>query len=156
LAGIPIFAGFFSKDLILEELQSSHLWGPLVLCVAAAALTAFYMTRVIAIAFFGAHSAHLTKHAEHAHEAPPTMIGPMVLLAALAVVGGFFGGAFAHTWGEDYHFSLAPVGVVALAFAVGGIAVGYRMYATRVMKAPAALEPVRAFIVSGPVDRFWY
>ena len=66
LAGIPGLAGFFSKDIILEELLHGGHMGPLVLLLVSAALTAFYMTRVVVIAFFGKPSAAV----EHAHGAP--------------------------------------------------------------------------------------
>jgi NADH-quinone oxidoreductase subunit L len=155
LAGIPVFAGFFSKDLILEELQEAGLYGPLVLCLAAAALTAFYMTRVITIAYFGKPSAHLAKHGEHAHEAPPTMLGPMLMLGVLTVIGGFLGSSFAATWHEEYHFTVAPVGLVALALALGGVAVAVMQYGTRTMKAPAVMGSLRTFILSGPIDAAW-
>lgn len=155
LAGIPVLAGFFSKDLILEELQHAGLMGPLVLCLAAAALTAFYMTRVILIAYFGAPSEHARKHAAHAHEAPASMLLPMLLLGLLTVAAGFLGHWLAETWHAEYHFQIAPVGLVALVLAIGGILVGVLRYGTRAMAAPALLNPIRTLILSGPIDRFW-
>jgi NADH-quinone oxidoreductase subunit L len=155
LAGVPVLAGFFSKDLILEELQHAGMMGPLALCLAAAALTAFYMTRVVLIAYFGAPSQHARDHASHAHEAPASMLLPMVLLGVLTVAAGFLGHALAHTWHADYHFTIAPVGIVALALALVGIVVGVLRYGSRAMPAPAVFRPLSAFILSGPIDRFW-
>ncbi|MEZ4655210.1 MAG: NADH-quinone oxidoreductase subunit L [Candidatus Eisenbacteria bacterium] len=155
LAGIPVFAGFFSKDLILEELLHAGLIGPLVLCLAGAALTAFYMTRVILIAYFGQPSEHLKKHGSHAHEAPASMLVPMLALGVLTVVGGFLAHWFAESWHEEYHFAISPVGLAAFGLAAAGIVVGVLRYGTRTMAAPAALAPIRTLILSGPFDRFW-
>ncbi len=69
LAGFPGFSGFFSKDLILEALYEKQLWGPLALLMLAAFLTAFYMGRVVFLAFFGKPS----EAAEHAHESGISM-----------------------------------------------------------------------------------
>jgi NADH-quinone oxidoreductase subunit L len=88
LAGVPIFAGFWSKD---EILSATLHGGPLpvyILLAFAAALTALYTTRLILLTFWGEPKNH---HAyEHAHESPPVMTGPLILLAALAALAGFF------------------------------------------------------------------
>ncbi|MCK9487571.1 MAG: NADH-quinone oxidoreductase subunit L [Dehalococcoidia bacterium] len=88
LAGIPIFAGFFSKDEILHALISDGpAWAYLVLA-ATAVLTAIYSTRLVLLTFFGKPK---DQHAyDHAHESGPAMTGPLVLLAILATVSGFF------------------------------------------------------------------
>ncbi|MFW6307694.1 MAG: NADH-quinone oxidoreductase subunit L, partial [Campylobacterales bacterium] len=85
LAGIYPFAGFFSKDLILEEaFTGSHfiLW--LILWVAAG-MTAFYSFRLIMLVFFGGKN-----HNDHPHEAHNYVLWAMVPLAVLAVIAGFF------------------------------------------------------------------
>ena len=56
LAGIPGFSGFFSKDLILDELAGERLWLPLAALLIGAYLTALYMGRVVLLAFFGSES----------------------------------------------------------------------------------------------------
>ncbi|RME20647.1 MAG: NADH-quinone oxidoreductase subunit L [Deltaproteobacteria bacterium] len=150
LAGVPGFAGFFSKDLILEELLHAGHLGPLLLLVVSAGLTAFYMTRVVAIAFFGEPGAR----AAHAHEAPWIMLAPMALLGMLALVGGFGGGLLAEAWGQEYHFAVTPVGVVTTLFGLAGIGVGVVRYGTRTWTG-LTLDGLRGFILSGPVDRFW-
>jgi NADH-quinone oxidoreductase subunit L len=85
LAGIPIFAGFWSKDEILAH-ASEHNFAIYVILTLAAICTPFYMGRQLKMVFFGSprHEA-----AEHAHESPPVMTTPLWILAALSVVGGF-------------------------------------------------------------------
>src|SRR6058998_2594125 len=77
LAGVWPFAGFFSKEAVLAGVLHGHLAGPFVLLALTAFLTAFYMFRVVFIAFFGRpHDAHA-----HPHEAPPLMAVPLWILA---------------------------------------------------------------------------
>lgn len=88
LSGIPIFAGFWSKDDILINAFDK---GVLFYVVGAltALLTAFYMGRQVFMVFFGdARYETEGEHAIHPHEAPWTMTVPLVLLAGLATVGG--------------------------------------------------------------------
>ncbi|MBC5827648.1 MAG: NADH-quinone oxidoreductase subunit L, partial [Candidatus Eremiobacteraeota bacterium] len=87
ICGIPPFAGFFSKDAILD--QSLRLHHPLLgaLATAAALLTAFYMFRLLLLTFF---SGPYRGQAQPHHGAtPPSMTVPVAILAALSVVGGF-------------------------------------------------------------------
>ena len=89
IAGIPIWAGFFSKDEILAAAfaKSPLLWG---VGFAAALLTSFYMFRLLYLAFFGDfRGSDAARH--HLHESPASMTVPLVLLAVLATVGGFVG-----------------------------------------------------------------
>jgi NADH-quinone oxidoreductase subunit L len=86
LAGIPPFAGFWSKDEILAE-ASQHFPLAYWLLTAAAFLTAFYMGRQIWLVFFGQPRHEV---AEHAQESPLVMTVPLMVLAALAVLGGGF------------------------------------------------------------------
>src|SRR5262249_33945631 len=90
ISGIPPFAGFFSKDLILEADFESHwrfLW---VIGLITAGLTAFYMFRLFYLTFYGEERlTHEAKH--HLHESPPSMIGPLTILATLSIVGGWVG-----------------------------------------------------------------
>ena len=105
IAGVPPFAGFWSKDEILLFTLAER--GPIlyVIGIATAVLTAFYMTRQVIMVFFG--EAKWESHAnaeeapegdeEHAstahgefkpHESPPIMLFPLVVLAGLSIVGG--------------------------------------------------------------------
>jgi NADH-quinone oxidoreductase subunit L len=93
LAGVPIFAGFFSKDEILYSAFTSSLGGLgkvlWVIGAAAALLTAFYITRLVALTFYGKPR---DKHVyDHAQESPRVMTMPLVILAVLSTVGGFLG-----------------------------------------------------------------
>ncbi|MGH2568511.1 MAG: NADH-quinone oxidoreductase subunit L, partial [Bacteroidota bacterium] len=91
IAGIFPFAGFFSKDEILWKAFSSDygsvfLWAAGVL---GAALTAFYMFRLVSLTFEGEE--RYNKQSIHPHEAPKTMTVVLVVLAFLSFVGGFIG-----------------------------------------------------------------
>ena len=128
IAGVPPFSGFWSKDEILAYAYGENrlLW---VLLLATAILTAFYMTRLVLMTFFGpprwvsgddagdveageadatadadadepiAHSETAPPH-RHPHESPWTMTVPLVVLAGLAVVAGVFNLPFT----SDVHF----------------------------------------------------
>jgi NADH-quinone oxidoreductase subunit L len=112
ISGIPIFAGFFSKDEILWKTWSaggfslpSPTWNTLLWGIAAltAVLTAIYMTRMMVMTFWGSErfrepaQAHDTDH-DHAHhevrephESPWVMTVPLIVLAVLSTVGGLIG-----------------------------------------------------------------
>ena len=90
IAGIPPLAGFFSKDEILwKTFEHGHfaLWG---LAAAAAAMTAFYMSRQVIMTFWGKFrgGAEMEKHL---HESASSMTVPLIILAAGSVVAGFVG-----------------------------------------------------------------
>ncbi len=94
LSGIPIFAGFFSKE---ELLGSGLALGPAVpwlwvIGVSINVLTSFYIFRVVWIAFLGEPR---SEPAKHAHEAPSIMLIPVMVLAGLATVVGFLNIDFA-------------------------------------------------------------
>ncbi len=87
ISGIPPFAGFFSKDEILAAAFSHNIvvW---VFAVLTSLLTAFYMFRLFFLAFFGNERAG--EHAmSHIHESPKSITIPLMLLAALSLLGGF-------------------------------------------------------------------
>jgi|UPI000422D567 NADH-quinone oxidoreductase subunit L len=90
LTGFPLFAGYFSKDAIIESAYASH--NPFstyafTLTVAAAGLTSFYSWRLIFKTFFG--EPHDQEHYEAAHEAPLWMLIPIGVLAAGSILAGF-------------------------------------------------------------------
>ncbi|MBC7892130.1 MAG: NADH-quinone oxidoreductase subunit L, partial [Sphingobacteriaceae bacterium] len=88
IAGIPPFAGFFSKDEILLHIfeHNKLMWG---IGVFTSALTSFYMFRLLFLTFFGKfRGTHEQQH--HLHESPLTMTLPLLILALLSAVGGFF------------------------------------------------------------------
>jgi NADH-quinone oxidoreductase subunit L len=92
LSGIPPFAGFWSKDDILHDASLNNTLVYVLLGVATFS-TALYMGRQIFMVFFGSER---TEAARHAHESPPLMTTPLIILAVLASIGGLmnlpFGG----------------------------------------------------------------
>ena len=93
IAGIPPFAGFWSKDEVLLYAFANNrlLW---LMGVVTALLTAYYMTRQVIMVFFGEarwndHAEENGAHGDHTpHESPWTMVTPLVVLAGLSIVGG--------------------------------------------------------------------
>jgi NADH-quinone oxidoreductase subunit L len=112
IAGIPPLAGFWSKDEILWKAYqvSGVYWG---IGVITAFITSFYMFRLLYMTFFGDYrgaqgNGHATRgHDSHGdgapHESPMVMLVPLMILAALSLVGGFVG------WGNHFEHFLAPV-----------------------------------------------
>ncbi len=104
IAGIPGFSGFFSKDEILwKTVERALVYGDKIywlywgLGALAAGFTAFYMFRLVFMTFFGEFKG--TKEEEHAlHESPGTMTVPLIVLATLAILGGYLG--FPHLLGQ--------------------------------------------------------
>lgn len=89
IAGIPPFAGFFSKDEILAHAFAHNkiFW---LLGVGGSVLTAFYMFRLLFLTFYGKFRG--THHQEeHLHESPKSITIPLMVLAGLSIVGGFIG-----------------------------------------------------------------
>jgi NADH-quinone oxidoreductase subunit L len=162
IAGIPPFAGFFSKDEILGAAFARGAAQPIwyvfwAFGLTAALLTAFYMTRMMLYTFHGPNRTG-EKEREHLHEAPWVMTGPLVVLGALSLAGGALnlpalvgGGSWMEHWLEPVtagSAALLPSAevsrgtewtliAVAVAIALAGI-VG----AVRLLK-PAALVPAR-------------
>jgi NADH-quinone oxidoreductase subunit L len=90
LSGVPLLSGFFSKDEILARTYESGALLPWALGVLTAGFTAFYTFRLLFVAFYG--RSRLDKKTErHLHESPAVMIIPLVVLAALAALGGYIG-----------------------------------------------------------------
>ena len=95
IAGVWPFAGFFSKDEIIWQVGARAV-GPFagwfriywVFALAAAILTAFYMTRLMVMTFHGSNRSG-EEEAKHIHEVPAVMWLPLAVLAALSVVGGW-------------------------------------------------------------------
>ena len=90
IAGAPLFSGYFSKEAILDAAKDGPnanltLW---IIGILGAMLTAFYMFRLLFLTFFGAP--RYDEHKVHVHESPRNMLVPLVILAVLAVAGGWF------------------------------------------------------------------
>ena len=113
IAGVPPFAGFWSKDeILLYTFANNRLL--YVIGVVTALLTAYYMTRQVIMVFFGQarwndHAEENGAHGDHApHESPWTMLLPLVVLSGLSIVGG----AIQLPFSKSTHFLehwLAPV-----------------------------------------------
>ncbi|GFG63857.1 NADH-quinone oxidoreductase subunit L [Mycobacterium kubicae] len=154
IIGVPPFAGFFSKDAIIEAALSTGGTQGYVLGGAAllgAGITAFYMTRVMLMTFFGKKR---WAPNSHPHEAPALMTWPMILLAFGSVFsGGLFAiGGTLQRWlepvvGAHEETTHAVPAWVSTTLALGvvavGIAVAYRMYARAPIPrvAPLAVNP---------------
>jgi NADH-quinone oxidoreductase subunit L len=135
LAGIPFFAGFFSKDAIIETAWNE---GTLILwfiLVVTAGMTAFYSFRQVFLTFHG--DERYKAFGIHPHEMYKFVLIAMSPLAFLAVVAGFGMGGFEHFVTKllpEYHMSEHThhiawiLGLVVLVFAVGGIALAYKKY----------------------------
>lgn len=106
LAGFPPFAGFYSKDAILEAaFMSESPFGHFAfyLGITAAFLTTFYSWRLIFLVFNGKTRAdHHTF--DHAHESPPSMLIPLLLLAIGAIASGFIGQNILHMISFENNF----------------------------------------------------
>jgi NADH-quinone oxidoreductase subunit L len=106
IAGFPPFAGFFSKDSILLSAFESEYGGRNVgyalyaFGLATALLTAFYMFRLIFLTFHGKQ--RYDDHHVHVHESPNSMLVPLMVLAVLSVVGGWFAAPAFLPGGTDY------------------------------------------------------
>ncbi len=138
IIGVPPFAGFFSKDRIIEAAFGYGGASGVTLGVAAllgAGITAFYMTRVMLLTFFGKRR---WRPDTHPHESPVSMTGPMIVLALGSVFSGgvFFFGSSLQNWlgpvvGQEHAEAGMPSWVVtalALLVVAAGVALAYRQY----------------------------
>ncbi|ODR06570.1 NADH-quinone oxidoreductase subunit L [Mycobacterium sherrisii] len=151
IIGVPPLAGFFSKDAIIEVAYATGGLGGAMLGTAAllgAGITAFYMTRVMVMTFFGAPR---WRRGAHPHESPGVMTAPMIVLACGSVGAGAvlaIGGTLAdwlrpvtnpadspepHLVGPGWVLTSITLTVVAI-----GVAIGYHRYARRPVKTIAS------------------
>ncbi|MBC7299589.1 MAG: NADH-quinone oxidoreductase subunit L [Nocardia sp.] len=163
IIGVPPFSGFFSKDKIIEAAfdhggSTGILLG--VVTLLGAALTAFYMTRVMLMTFFGERR---WKPETHPHESPAVMTGPMILLAFGSVFAGglFVWGSSLVNWlepvvGSHHGEPVVPAGVVtglALTAVAIGVAVAYRKYAENPIP---EVTPERVSVLTGAARQDLY
>ena len=146
LAGMPFFAGYFSKDLVLEVAWASHgsfagyaFW----LGIAAAVMTAFYSWRLLFMTFHGTPRAS-DEVMSHVHESPYVMTVPLMLLAVGAIVAGYLGKSMVHEdmafWAgsiampighniiEEAHHAPAWVKLLPIVAGLIGIGLAYMFY----------------------------
>ncbi len=139
ISGIPPFAGFWSKDEILSSTFGRGGWWVALWAIGlvTAGLTAFYMTRWFVLTFLGEPR---WDDGVHPHEAPKVMTVPLMVLAALATVGGLintpFKAGLEHFLEPSFtHLTSAPTGAtvwllaaVSVAVALVGIVAAWRLY----------------------------
>jgi NADH-quinone oxidoreductase subunit L len=164
LIGLPPLSGFFSKDPIIEAAFDRPGWTGWVfggVALFAVGLTAYYMTRLMLMTFFGKRR---WTDDVHPHESPPVMTVPMLLLAVGSVGAGFFlvsGDRLAH-WLEpvlgaeqEVVHKIDPLGVsiLTVAFALGGIAAAWFVFG----RAPVpTTEPTRVSPITVAARRNLY
>ncbi|MFE4214568.1 NADH-quinone oxidoreductase subunit L [Streptomyces sp. NPDC056844] len=152
IIGFPGLSGFFSKDKIIEAAFAkggTEGWILGAVTLLGAAITAFYMTRVMLMTFFGEKrwQPDAEGHEPHPHESPKSMTIPMIVLAFGSVfAGGFFsiGDRFLH-WLEPvtgHDHGHAPVSATTVTAAtmvvlVIGVAIAWAMYGRRPVPAVA-------------------
>jgi NADH-quinone oxidoreductase subunit L len=171
LAGLPLFAGFLSKEEILGATLAGGFAGPFVLLIVVAFLTAFYMFRVVFLAFYGAGArvatpaaasvggghahVHDVAHGGHAahepHEPPASMLLSLWVLAVLSVAIGLY---FTFVHPEPEFTSPAWLMPLAVGSAVGGILLAWAAYQRRSVD-PARLAAAFGPIYRGALARFW-
>jgi len=166
LAGIFPFAGFWSKDEILAEATALNFTVYILLAIAAF-FTAFYMGRQIWMVFFGE-----PKHeaAEHAEESPPVITVPLMVLAALSILGGALNlpgvGTFTH-WLEltyekfELHlhhgeFNLT-VAITSTVLALVAIGLSWILYGRKSVTydQPDPLKRILGPIFTGMENKWW-
>lgn len=146
IAGIWPLAGFWSKDEILASSLGSQ---PILfyLAMLTVFMTAFYMFRVVFLTFGGEYRGGSPEaHGAHPHESPSVMVMPMVILAILAVISGFWNvtGAFGqflghgetHSFVQGFFGILAhPLPWISLILAGSGILLAYATYSAKWLSA---------------------
>jgi len=124
LIGVPLLAGFWSKDLVLDALKLKGLNGLLLVGAVTAALTALYMARAWFLTFFGEYRGHATPH-----ESPPVMTRPLKFLAFVSAVIGiffYFGGGqdYLADWRGKFGEPLEMAGTI-IVFSMAALAAGF-------------------------------
>jgi len=156
IIGVPPFAGFYSKDKIIETAFNAGGTKGYILGICAllgAGLTAFYMTRLIVMTFWGAP--RWSKDEQHPHESPALMWVPMAILAVGSVASGFLftsGNSMVHwlspvvnpTGAESGAELMKPIVVSLLALGVVVIGVAYAIFKYRTVPVEAP-EKVSVF-----------
>jgi NADH-quinone oxidoreductase subunit L len=159
IIGFPFFSGYFSKDHIIEAaFERSAVIG--LLALLGAGITAFYMTRVMLLTFFGKKR---WQRGVHPHESPLVMTVPLLLLGAASVVGGLLINNWIEGWlnpavgGEAHgeatgllHFSL--IGGLTLAVVAIGVAISFWQFGPRRDIPRTAPDSRSPFVLAGRND----
>jgi len=141
LAGIWPFAGFYSKDTILEVAFNEHTYGIWFVLWLTAGLTAFYSFRLVFLTFLS--DERYKQYGFHPHEVQKYVLWAMFPLGLLAVIFGWWKEEFmafvtrllpAYEMSEHTHHMVWILVIVTMAIAIGGIVVAYVMYAKRLRR----------------------
>ncbi|MBU1319692.1 MAG: NADH-quinone oxidoreductase subunit L [candidate division Zixibacteria bacterium] len=144
LAGIFPLSGFWSKDEILASAHGYPIF--MVVALAVAFMTAFYMTRLCFMTFFG--KPRVQEHYDHAHESPKSMTYPLMILAFLAIFAGWVGmpwlpkgfGSFVYHHHPHHGHADYLLMIISTLVAGSGIVFGYLMYGKKVISADKMAE----------------
>src|SRR5262249_17118454 len=151
LAGVPPLAGFFSKDEILAATFYAGKHAMWALLVIGAFMTAFYIFRLVFLAFFG--GPRMSKEvAHHVHESPAVMTIPLIVLAALTVVAGLVVG-FPSAHGTAFARFLAPVLPLHQAEHAGGVAFALLLLSSAVAVAGVIVALVMYVFRPVPIEK---
>lgn len=144
MAGVFPFSGFWSKDEILTAAFTSEHYFLFAIGILVAFISAFFMTRLVFVTFFGNERYH-----GHPHESPPVMTVPLIILAVFAVFSGLAGlpwiepnfGTYiaspAHNGHGEHGFNFFVAGLSTIVV-IAGIALGYIIYCRELKKDPLA------------------
>ena len=161
IIGIPPFSGFFAKDPIIEGDFTEHGTGGWILGICAligAGITAFYMTRMMLMTWYGKRR---WEEKAHPHESPPVMTWPMIVLAIGSVGAGAF--LIINDRLQDFlapvvgvppvsHGFFTPAGLVALVLALAGVGIAWVIYGR--VPVPATAPAGRFLTVAARKDLY--
>lgn len=157
ISGVPPLSGFFSKDEILLSVWSSGHYGIFLISLATTALTAFYISRLIILTFFGDMRSSL-----HPHESPPVMTIPLIILAVLSALLGF-----SSEWFERFlryegssitHFAPTVSYIIvasSIAMAAAGILFAWAIYIRNHKLLPDALRLRLRFLYTLALNKYY-
>jgi NADH-quinone oxidoreductase subunit L len=164
IIGFPFFAGFYSKDHIIEAaFHANTLVG--VLALVGAGVTAFYMTRLMLMTFAGPTDAEHGRWQDgvHPHESPLVMTVPLILLGVASVVGGLVLNGWITEWlnpavagaaETEGLVHVTAVGIATMVVVLAGIAVSFALFGPQ-KSIPATAPATRSpFTLAGRRDLY--
>jgi NADH-quinone oxidoreductase subunit L len=151
IAGVPPFAGYYSKDAILLAASHHAMW-IYWLGTVTAGITAFYVFRAIFLTFFGRY-----RGTAHPHESPPVMLVPLVILALLSFAGGFLFNVPEYL-GKLFPAVEAPeeavLGLIPMAAGLVGILLAWVVYLAKPGLADSLADSVKG-LYTAVYNKFW-